>query len=167
MKKSQFLSAIALLALMAVSCNTASAAPDTGPGVDNDIVFETSSTGAADTYDIASMAVCDEANVFITSSYALIDKDAPEQSDHPAASSCVMKKYMDLEKIVNVNSTGLAAVEPERRTCASKNVTKDRYNLDLENSSTGLAAMTATASANLRHSVAWVTSYLSGGELRC
>ena len=164
MKKIAFLS-MGLLACVAFSPQSASAAPDTGPQVDN-MRYEQEQTSATGTHDIAFMAVRDEANIFIISSYTRINDAVPEQSDHPAASNEDVKKYLVIEEGIttvasvngnllssDVNISALAAVDDRQRPCYESMIMNgySTLDLDLENS-TGLA----TAAALHSHLTVWV-----------
>jgi hypothetical protein len=156
-----------LLACLAFSPQRAFAAPDTGPKVDNVEVVDNTSASADQIMPEQGVS-----QVSITDNYSAFAQEAVGQetvvhrSDHTGGSTNYLLNYMVNSKN-NVNSTDLAAVDDRQRSCSCMIMNVNYNDLDLSKNSTGLAALMATAPANLRHSVAWVTSYRSGSELRC
>lgn len=169
-----------MIALMAFSPQSASAEPDTGPQVDNIYIDNFSSkAGSSDiTYEVVHQG--DIMNHIVVCNQTIREAVPPEQSDHPVVSnsnSVVKNLVIDEGNTVATvngnflncdmsNALALAAVDDPQRPCNTHIVKERTIDLDLKNS-TGLAATMATASGNLRHSVAWATSYLSGSPSRC
>jgi hypothetical protein len=80
-----------------------------------------------------------------------------EVSDGAYGSSLYFDFYTNL-MTVSSNSASAAVDDRQRSCCNSMMMTGPALN----KSSTGLATNEVAAPANLRHSMAWVTSYLSG-----
>jgi hypothetical protein len=111
-------------------------------------------SGPAATEYIAIQAL-DEGGNNVISSASYGRETVPEPSDH-----MVCNVYFHLNPMMMAvnGALPLAAVKDPERSPYNVIMTGPALN----KSSTGLAASTATAPANLRHSMAWVTSYLSG-----
>jgi hypothetical protein len=159
MKKMAFLT-MGLAFAFSASASPPTLVVETGPEMGSGLVINTSAPAAE---YIAIQAELGNINMISSASYGR--ETVPDPSDHTGGNTNYLLNYV-MTTSMTVNSA-LAAVEPDRRTCASNNVMKDRYNLD-PSTYTGLAATKATAPGILeRHSVPAVTSYLSGGPSRC
>lgn len=142
-----------LSALMAFSPQPAFSAPDTGPKVGNDIVFEETSAPAAYKCRL-KVVLYKNGDIFAV----------PEQSDHPIFASSDVKKYLDLVidvaapvkgNFLNYNvSNALAVDDHQRRQPQSGNVMIDHtLDLDLSKNSAGLPFVGA---AQHSHQLVWV-----------
>jgi hypothetical protein len=139
---------IGLLALMATSPQPASAAPDTGPEVDN-IVFENSSAPAAEY--IAIQALDEVGNNIISDCARIYGRETvPDPSDHTVSNHYVLNPVL---KMMTVSSSALAAVEPERPCNSAIMNGYSTLDLDLSKNSTGLPLV---GYAQHSHQMVWV-----------
>jgi hypothetical protein len=167
MKKILFLS-MGLLTAMVFSPPTL--AVDTGPKMGSEDYSISAAPVPASTNDIAFMAVGDEvSNIISYFEQAYGRETVPEPSDHSVTSYDMNFNSVDLNNSKKVIFGALAVAE-ERQRSRGNITTHDVSNIfftDLDDHrSTGLASATAAPANTSCHSMAWVTSYLSGSDLR-
>lgn len=165
---------MALIAGLAFSPQPAFSALDTSPKVDNIEVYQSSTSASATLQakmEISSTTIINNYSAFQGEVYG--QETVVHRSDHTVGNDTYLLNYgndldvnklvdLDFDKLVNVSSGRMVVLEPER-SCNYMIMKGSNQNFDHANVST---AAVMAASANLRHSMAWATSYLSGSDLR-